>query len=74
MLKGKKLDMEALVSEVFEQFARQAVRNVISEDAGYGIESEVKAAIRKEADRLVMEDPEVRGLIRDSVVRWISKQ
>ena len=68
------MDYEKILKESIKELVREATVKVISKNAGYGIETEIKAAIKNEAKRLCDEDEEIKKLIRDQLVYWISKQ
>ncbi len=65
---------KSIVDDAFEAVAREAVRKVIAEHAGCGIDSDVKVAIREMASEIVKTDAEVRKMIRDRMVYWIKQQ
>lgn len=62
----------SIVDDAFEAVAREAVRKVIADHVGYGIDSEVKNAIKEMARDLVKNDEEVRTKIRDRLLYWIA--
>lgn len=64
---------KSLVDSAFEEMARQAVQGVIAENWGYGVDTEVKLAIKDVAQAMVREDQELRKMIRDRLVYWIAQ-
>jgi hypothetical protein len=63
-----------IMDRAFALAVQEAVKEVIAHHAGGGIDSEVKDAIRAEAKRMVVEDPEIQKLIRERLLYWIAKQ
>lgn len=65
---------ESIVESAFAEVARQAVRGVIADEVGSGIDTEVKEAIMEMAREMVRDDPEIKKLIRERLVYWIGRQ
>ena len=68
------MTVKSIVDSAFEEVARQAVRGVIADEIGRGVDTEVKDAIREMAREMVENDPEIRKLIRERLIYWIGKQ
>lgn len=66
-------EAKSLVDDAFREVARQAVRGVIADEVGSGIDSEVKSAIKEMASEMVQSDPEIKKLIRDRLIYWIAR-
>lgn len=62
------------VARMMDAIVRAAAEEVITKHVGYGIDSEIKQAIRTEAARLVKEDAKVRALIKARVEHWVEAQ
>ena len=58
----------------FDEIARKAVKDFISETDDSVVDSELRAAIMQEALRLVQHDDEVRAKIRERLIYWINRQ
>lgn len=67
------MDTRSIVDSAFEEVARQAVRGVIAEEVGSGIQDEVKTAILEMARDMTKNDPKIQKLIRDALIYWISR-
>ena len=66
--------MNGIVENVFKGMAYEAIKSVIGDERGRGIETEIKEEIKAEAKRLIKEDEEIKKRIRDALLFWISKQ
>lgn len=66
-------EARSIVDSAFEEVARQAVRKVIADNVGYGLDSEVKDAIKAMAHEMVKNDPEIKELIRKRLIHWIAQ-
>lgn len=66
--------VKSIVDSALEEVARQAVRGVIADEIGSGLDTEVKDSIREMARVMTKNDPEIRKLIRDRLIYWIGKQ
>ena len=69
-----KSGFEHLMDRAFNEAVRMTVQDMIEDHPGSGIDSEVKQAIRKEADRLVKDDPAIKQAIKEKLLYWISEQ
>ncbi len=58
----------------FDEIARKAVKDFISETDDSVMDLELSAAIMQEALRLVQHDDEVRAKIRERLIYWINRQ
>jgi hypothetical protein len=58
----------------FDEIARKAIKDFISETDDSVMDSELRAAIMQEALRLVQHDDEVRAKIRERLIYWINRQ
>ena len=58
----------------FDEIARKAVKDFISDTDDSVMDSELRAAIMQEALRLVQHDDEVRAKIRERLIYWINRQ
>lgn len=67
-------EIKTLIDRAFEEVARQAVRDVIAQEAGSAIDSDVKDAIKLMARNMVTDDPDLRKMIKDRIIYWIGKQ
>ena len=66
-------EARSLVDDAFREVARRAIREVIADEVGRGIDSEIKDAIKSLAAKMVHEDMELRSMIRDRLIYWIGK-
>lgn len=65
---------ERLMADAFDEAIRRATREVIAEHVGSAIETDIKAAIKDEANRMLREDKELRDSIRERLIYWIAQQ
>ncbi len=65
-------ETKSLVDAAFEQVAREAVKRVIAQHVGSGIDTDVKNAIREMAAEIARTD-EVREKIRERMLYWIER-
>lgn len=66
-------EAKSIVDEAFEHVAREAVRKVIAQHVGHGIDTDVKAAIKEMANEIVRNDEEVKAKIRERLLYWIAQ-
>jgi len=65
------MDINEVVTKVIHEMAEAAVKNVIADKRGYGIETEIKTIIKEEARRLLQEDDDIKAALRKAVIYWI---
>ena len=68
------INIEQFVQDAFDQLIKDAAKEVIVTKLGYGVDSEVKAALRERAEELLRTDVELGELLKERLMHWISKQ
>jgi superfamily II helicase len=69
-----RIDLKTLVEDMWMKAVQQAVESTIAEKIGSAIDSDVKAAIRTEAFKLVETNTEIREMLLEAIKSWISGQ
>lgn len=64
------MDLKDLINRSFETALDEVVRNVIEKKTGWGVDNEVKAAIKEEA-RKILQEPDMQDALRDRMLHWI---
>ena len=68
------VDIEKVVQEAFDEIVKKAALNIIETKLGYGIDTEVKQALRQKAMELLNSDEEIKELLKERLIHWISEQ
>ena len=69
-----KIDIQKITNEVIEKTVKQAVENIISREAGYGLNNDIQQALKERARHIIETDEEINKMLRDALIYWINKQ
>ena len=68
------VDIEKVVQEAFDEIVKKAAMNIIETKLGWGIDTEVKQALRERAVDMLNNDEEIKSLLKERLIHWITKQ
>jgi len=67
------MDLQAIAERMFDEAAKEAVRNVIERRTGSALPNEIIELLRREAKQMIENDPEIRQMLRNALVYWIRR-
>ena len=68
------VNIERVVQEAFDEIVKKAALNIIETKLGCGIDTEVKQALRQKAMELLSNDGEIKELLKERLIHWITQQ
>jgi len=67
------MNFEETAKKIMDEYAREAIKTVIAENVGYGIDNDIKNAIKEKALTILNEDAEIKDMIREAIIYWIKE-
>jgi uncharacterized UPF0146 family protein len=68
------VDIEKVVQDAFDNIVKEAAKNVIVTQLGCGIDTEVKQVLRQKAMDMLNTDEEIKKLLKERLIHWITNQ
>lgn len=68
------MEFKDIADRAWGEAIKAAVEEVIAHHAGYGINTDIQKAVKKAAEKIIDDDPELQTMIRDALKSWISTQ
>ncbi len=68
------VNIEKVVQDAFDEIVKKAAKEVIVTQLGCGIDTEVKQVLRQKAMELLNNDEEIKELLKERLIHWITKQ
>jgi hypothetical protein len=67
------LNLKEITEQVFRDIAYRAIQEAIEENPGYGLDNGIQQVIKNKALEII-EEPEIKEMIREAMIYWIKKQ
>lgn len=67
-------DIERIAQQALENAIRKMAVEVVEHNAGWGIETEMRAVIKLHVEKLMDTDKELKRMLKDKLVYWIERQ
>jgi len=68
------INIEQITKDAFDKIIKDAAKQVIVQQLGCGIETEVKIVLKQRAEEILRNDPEINELLKERLKHWIEEQ